>query len=143
MTTPSPIKVGFISYGHSTRTFHIPFILPSPSYAVAAFLQRNDVGTESRSGKPAPHCEIDFPNARRYRDMESFMRDGEIQLVVVASHTDSHGLYAEAAMRAGKDGESNLCEYCSASCAQLGQSGEGEQGGCLVRAGDVFGNELG
>lgn len=105
MSKLNPINVGFISYGHSTRTFHLPFILPNPAYRVVAFLQRHDSGTESRTGKPAPHCEEDFPEAKRYRTADEFFADEDIDLVVVASHGDTHCDYAIRALEAGMHGE--------------------------------------
>lgn len=112
MTDHKAIKVGFISYGHSTRTFHLPFILPNPAYRVVAFLQRHDSGTESRTGKPAPHCEVDFPTAKRYRTADEFFADRDVDLVVVASHGDTHGEYAIRALQAGMHGEFSSTEPC-------------------------------
>lgn len=102
----APIKVGIIGYGFSARTFHVPFIQLNPDLEIVAFLQRNDAPTVH--GKPSSSCEEDHPNVKRYRDEAGFFEDKSIELVIVTSHHDSHGPYAELALKSGKNGELSI-----------------------------------
>lgn len=111
MSPPKPIGVGIVGYGFSTRTFHLPFILPNPSYRLVAFVQRHDAAVDSRTGKTAPHCTIDYPEARRYKGHEEFLADSEVELVIIATGHSSHAALAIAALKAGKHGE--WAEVCA------------------------------
>lgn len=105
MTSPK-IKVGIVGYGNSARTFHLPFITAITDYEVVAILQRAEApapGSDAAS-KPGAHCTVDFPNARHYREPEAFFADKEIEFVVVVTHTPTHPVFAEQALRAGKHG---------------------------------------
>jgi predicted dehydrogenase len=95
----APIKVGIIGYGFSTKCFQLPFILPHPELQVYAFLQR---AADPSQAKSWGHCTIDFPKAKHYRTGDEFFADGEIELVVIASHT--HDEYVERALNEGKHG---------------------------------------
>lgn len=106
--TMAPVRVGIIGYGFSARTFHVPFIQLNPDLEIVAFLQRNDAPTVH--GKPSSSCEEDHPNVKRYKDEAGFFGDEAIELVIVTSHHDSHGPYAELALKAGKHGELSITD---------------------------------
>lgn len=102
-TTMAPLNVGLMGYGFSTKSFHLPFIIPNPDLKVYAFLQRAEKPNDAKeAGK---HCAIDYPEAKHYRTADEFFADPNIDLVVVCTHHDSHADFAERALNAGKHGE--------------------------------------
>jgi predicted dehydrogenase len=101
----APIKTGIIGYGNSARVFHLPYILPNKDIDIIAFFQRTPA--------PAPgektdkkHCKVDFPEINHYTDVESFLGDKDIELVIILTGHDTHAEYAEKSLLAGKHGES-------------------------------------
>jgi len=98
----APFNVGLIGYGFSTKCFHLPFILPNPNLAVYAFLQRAAPPADPATTKPGSHCTIDHPQARHYQKPADFFSDPDLDIVIVCSHTDTHALFAEQALEAGK-----------------------------------------
>lgn len=100
-----PIKVGIIGYGFSTKSFHLPFIQPNLDLQVCAFLQRAEAPDPASNTGPGKHCTVDFPEAKHYRTPKEFFGDEDIELVVVASHVDTHASFGEMALKAGKHGE--------------------------------------
>lgn len=109
----APIKVGIIGYGHSTRVYHLPYIVHNPSFEIFAFLQRKE--KPSVRGKEGTHCKDDFPDARWYRTIDDFLADKEIDLVLVLTGHDSHAELSEKSLLAGKHGESQLHRSCRMS----------------------------
>lgn len=97
------INVGFVGYGNSAKTYHLPYFLPVKDLRVHAFLQRKEAPPASDRVKGS-HCTVDFPDAKHYRDAKDFFADPDIELVVVTTHTDTHGHFAELALRSGKHG---------------------------------------
>jgi predicted dehydrogenase len=100
----APINVGLMGYGFSTKSFHLPFILPNPDLKVYAFLQRAEATNE-----PGKHCTADFPDAKHYRTADEFFADPNIELVIVCTHHDSHAEFAEKALNTGKHGKYSRC----------------------------------
>jgi predicted dehydrogenase len=100
----SPIKVGVIGYGGSAKRFHLPFISAIPEYEVVAILQRAEAPADPSSAPKGSHCTVDWPAAKHYRTAEDFFGDKDIQFVVVATRDDTHALFAEQALLAGKHG---------------------------------------
>ncbi|KAK1979505.1 oxidoreductase [Colletotrichum cereale] len=98
----SVIKVGVVGYGFAAKSFHIPFIVANNDYEVIAILQRAEAPSDASSVPAGSHCKVDFPNIRHYRNGEDFFADPDTQLIVVATHTDTHASYAEQALKAGK-----------------------------------------
>lgn len=99
----APINVGLVGYGNSARVFHLPYILNVPDLKLYAFMQRAPApATGSRPDKP--HCTIDYPDAKHYSSLDTFLADDAIELVVVLTQQDSHAEIAEKALRAGKHG---------------------------------------
>ena len=104
MTSKAPINVGIVGYGSSARIFHLPFILNVPDLRLYAFMQRAPAplaGTEPAK----PHCTIDYPDVKHYTNLDEFLSDEEVELVVVLTQQDSHAEIAEKAIKAGKHGE--------------------------------------
>jgi hypothetical protein len=99
-----PIKVGLIGYGNAAKTFHIPFITAIPEYDLIAILQRAEAPADPASALPGTHCTVDIPGIRHYRTADEFFGDTEIDLVVVATHHDTHAGFAERALRSGMHG---------------------------------------
>lgn len=99
------IKVGIIGYGFSTKSFHLPFILPNQDLQVYAFLQRAEAPDPASKVGHGKHCTVDFPEAKHYRSPDDFFGDADIDLVIVASHVDTHASFGEMALKAGKHGE--------------------------------------
>ncbi|KAH8601508.1 oxidoreductase [Bisporella sp. PMI_857] len=99
---PAPIKVGFIGYGGSTKTYHLPYLLPHPELEVYAFFQRAEAPPDPKSQKAGSHCTVDFPTAKHYRTSEEFFADKDIELVVICTHTDTHSIFAEQALKNSK-----------------------------------------
>lgn len=102
----SQIKVGFVGYGGSAKTYHLPYLLPVKEFHIYAFLQRS-AAPSTESAAPGSHCTVDFPDAKHYRTEEDFFADPAIELVIVTTHTDTHGTFAQKALEAGKHGQSS------------------------------------
>ncbi len=100
----APINVGIMGYGFSTKSFHLPFILPNPDLNVYAFLQRAAAPADKSTVEPGKHCTVDYPNAKHYRTADEFFADPEIELVVVCTQHDTHAEFAERALLAKKHG---------------------------------------
>jgi len=101
----APINVGIIGYGSSAKIYNLPYITPNPDLAVCAFLQRAPA-PDLQTAKPGSHCTVDFPTAKHYQHADDFFADSYIELVIVCTHPDSHAVFAERALRAGKNGSS-------------------------------------
>jgi predicted dehydrogenase len=97
--TQTPIKVGFVGYGFSTKCFHLPFVLPNPELEVYAFLQR---AADPSQAKSWGHCTVDFPGAKHYTTADEFFADAQIELVIICTH--NHEEFIEKALVAGKHG---------------------------------------
>jgi scyllo-inositol 2-dehydrogenase (NADP+) len=98
------IKVAFVGYGYTHRTFHLPAILLCPEFKVHAFVQRKEFPIDKRTGQPGPSCVDDYPEAIRYVSMEDMLKDGEVELVVVVTPGPSHAQLCIQALEAGKNG---------------------------------------
>ena len=100
----TPIKVGIIGYGFSTKCFHVPFISVHPDLEIVAFVQRSEAPKDPGSAQPGSHCTVDHPSVKHYRSVDQLVADPDVDLVIVCSQTDSHAPYAEQALNAGKHG---------------------------------------
>lgn len=87
---PPPVKVGLMGYGASTKIFHLPYILPNPDLEVVAFLQRAEAPRDKANVEAGKHCTVDHPKAKHYRTAEDFLKDDEIELVVVCTSSATH-----------------------------------------------------
>ncbi|KAL2831346.1 hypothetical protein BJY01DRAFT_226638 [Aspergillus pseudoustus] len=95
------IKVGVIGYGFAAKSFHLPFIRAIPEYEVVAILQRASAPADPASVPKGTHCTVDIPGIKHYRTTEDFFAESGVDIVVVATHTDTHASLAEGALRAG------------------------------------------
>ena len=100
----APLNVGFLGYGFSTKSFHLPFVLPNSDLKVYAFLQRAAAPSTKSETEKGKHCTVDFPEAKHYQTADEFFADKNIDLVIVCTHHDTHAEFAERALLAGKHG---------------------------------------
>jgi predicted dehydrogenase len=98
------IKVGVVGYGFAAKKFHLPFITAIPDYEVVAILQRREAPADPSSSPAGSHCTVDYPTVKHYQTADEFFADREIAFVVVATHVDTHALFAKKALLAGKHG---------------------------------------
>ncbi|KUJ11377.1 NAD(P)-binding protein [Mollisia scopiformis] len=98
----APLNVGLMGYGFSTKSFHLPFILPNPDLRVYAFLQRAPAPSNASEVEKGKHCTVDFPDAKHYQTSDEFFADPNIDLVIVCTHHDTHAEFAERVLSAGK-----------------------------------------
>lgn len=101
----APLNVGLMGYGFSTKSFHLPFILPNPDLKVYAFLQRAPAPSDGTDIEKGKHCTVDFPDAKHYQAADEFFADPDIDLVIVCTQHDTHAEFAEKALLAGKHGK--------------------------------------
>jgi scyllo-inositol 2-dehydrogenase (NADP+) len=85
------ISTAVISYGISSKTFHIPFITTHGGYSLDMILER--------SGNT---CKEKFPHVKVAKTIEEVLNDPSIELVVITSPNTTHFPYAKAALEAGK-----------------------------------------
>lgn len=104
----APLNVGFMGYGFSTKSFHLPFVLPNPDLKIYAFLQRAERPSDPSTVEAGKHCTVDYPDAKHYRTADEFFADPKIDLVLVCTKHDTHAEFAEKALLAGKHGISCL-----------------------------------
>jgi predicted dehydrogenase len=85
------VSTAVISYGISSKTFHIPFITTHWGFSLDMILER--------SGET---CKEKFPAVKVVRSIEEILNDPSIELVVTTSPNTIHFPYAKAALEAGK-----------------------------------------
>lgn len=106
MASASPIRLGVIGYGFSSKCFHLPFINALPNdFRIVAFFQRSEAPKDPKTAAPGSHCTVDYPNVKHYSNKDEFFANEEIDVVIVNSKQDTHAEYAEKALKAGKHGE--------------------------------------
>src|SRR4051812_3346781 len=92
----SQVGVGIIGTGYIATACHAPAVLASPSARLAAVLSRQE--STARDFLRT----VDATGARPYDDLDAFLADPEIGLVVIASPDALHSPQAAASLRAGK-----------------------------------------
>ena len=85
------ISTAVISYGISSKTFHIPFITTHGGYSLDMVLER--------SGETAKEK---YPSVKVVKTIEEVVKDPSIDLVIITSPNTTHFPYAKAALEAGK-----------------------------------------
>ncbi|GDX44380.1 oxidoreductase [Bacteroidota bacterium] len=85
------VSTAVISYGISSKTFHIPFITTHGGFSLDMILER--------SGET---CKEKFPTVKVAKSIEEVLNDPSIELVVITSPNTTHFPYAKAALEAGK-----------------------------------------
>lgn len=86
-----PINTALLSYGMSGSVFHAPFLKGSPYYHLSSVLER----TKKLSKKL-------FPEINIYRDVDSLLKDKDVELVIINTPNYTHFEYAMQALSAGK-----------------------------------------
>lgn len=78
----------------SAKVFHIPLIQTTPSFRLAAIVQR----------KPTPEnsAPADHPTAKHHTSTDTLLADPSIDIVIVTTPPDSHFALCTAALKAGK-----------------------------------------
>jgi predicted dehydrogenase len=89
--TPSPIRTAVLGFGFAGKVFHCPFISAVPGLELTAIVQRK--GDEASRA---------YPSARTLRSPEEAFADPAIDLIVVATPSETHFDLAAQALQAGK-----------------------------------------
>ena len=89
------LHCAFIGFGKSTTRYHLPYVLNrKATWHVAHIFRRHPKEQEQ-----APQYQhIHFTS-----DLDDVLRDPQVSLVIVCTHTDSHFEYAKRALEAGKN----------------------------------------
>ena len=91
-TTPqTPIQVAVIGYGLAGKAFHAPVIAGVPGLQLACICTSKPDGVHA-----------DWPQVRTVPTPQDVWRDNSIDLVIIASPTNTHHALAKAALLAGK-----------------------------------------
>jgi predicted dehydrogenase len=90
-THESPIHCAVLGFGFAGKVFHCPFIAAVPGLELSAIVQRK--------GDEASHA---YPSARILRSPEEAFADPTIDLIVVATPSETHFDLAAQALQAGK-----------------------------------------
>lgn len=92
-------NVGIVGYGLSAKIFHIPFVSVTKGLKLHSVYQR----TPNENDNPSGH----HPGVQLYRDINSFLSDGRLEVVVITTPPLSHFELTKAAILAGKHGMSS------------------------------------
>lgn len=85
------LTIAYIGNGKSTNRYHLPFVLTRPeTFRVKTIY--------SRAGSVWPPVE----GVQYTHDLATIWDDPQIEVVVVCTHTDSHGQFAREALQRGK-----------------------------------------
>ncbi len=87
----SPIRCAVLGYGLAGKVFHCPFISAVPGLELSVIVQR--------SGDAAAQA---YPSARILRSVDEAFADPSIDLIVVATPSETHFDLAAQALQAGK-----------------------------------------
>jgi predicted dehydrogenase len=90
-TSDSPIRCAVLGFGLAGKVFHCPFISAVPGLELTAIAQRK--GDEAAQA---------YPSARILRSAEEAFHDPSIDLIVVATPSETHFDLAAQALQAGK-----------------------------------------
>lgn len=85
------ISTAIISYGISSKTFHLPFITTHGGFSLDLILER--------SGET---CKEKIPSVKVVKTLDEVLNEPSIDLVVVASPNTTHFPYTKALLEAGK-----------------------------------------
>jgi predicted dehydrogenase len=89
--TSSPIRCAVLGFGLAGKVFHCPFISAVPGLELTSIVQRK--GDEAAQAYPSAHI---------LRSADEAFRDPSIDLVIVATPSDTHFDLAAQALQAGK-----------------------------------------
>ncbi|CAE6423893.1 putative oxidoreductase C115.03 [Rhizoctonia solani AG-1 IB] len=97
-----PIKTGVIGVGSSAVTFHVPFLLALPKlFEVYSVLERKATDDQKKSGGTIG-AKFNIPAIRVANNIEEFLADPELQLVIITTPNETHYPFAKAAIQAKK-----------------------------------------
>jgi scyllo-inositol 2-dehydrogenase (NADP+) len=86
------LRVGLVGFGMAGRVFHGPLISSVDGVELAAVMERNSNGAETR-----------YPGIRTYRLLEEMLKDDSLGLLVVATPSGTHFDLAGTILEAGKN----------------------------------------
>src|SRR5215467_5882397 len=90
-TPAAPIRTAVLGFGFAGKVFHSPFIAAVPGLELTAIVQRK--GDEASQA---------YPQARVLRSAEEAFADPTIDLIVVATPSETHFALASLALQLGK-----------------------------------------
>jgi predicted dehydrogenase len=97
--TPKPIDTCVLGLGLAGLTFHVPFIIALPrQFTLYSVLERNP---QSAGGKVHDRFGI---TTKIHRTLDEVLSDSNIELIIVATPSETHHALAKAALQAGKHG---------------------------------------
>ncbi|MCL1948135.1 MAG: oxidoreductase [Turicibacter sp.] len=88
------LKIGYIGFGKSTKRYHLPYTLIRKNLEVKAIY--------NRSKKPAEELPYRERGIMFSYDLDEFLGDGDIQLVVIVTAAPTHFEFAKKAILAKK-----------------------------------------
>jgi scyllo-inositol 2-dehydrogenase (NADP+) len=86
------INVGLIGYGMASSVFHAPFITATPGLKLTRVFERRSSVSKD-----------EYPSVEIVRDVDEVLRDGCVDLIVVATPNSTHFQLAQRALAAGKN----------------------------------------
>jgi predicted dehydrogenase len=96
------IKAAILGYGFSGRSFHRYLISKESRIVVhGVFARRPEVHEQIKS---------DLPQALIYTELDQVLEDKDVDLVVVATATNTHFEFSSRALKAGKHVVVGACE---------------------------------
>ncbi|RDW84486.1 hypothetical protein BP6252_02076 [Coleophoma cylindrospora] len=87
-------NVGVIGYGLSAKVFHIPLVQVTPSFKLAAIVQRTP--------KPDDDASKDHPDAKIYHSADELIADPSLDVIAITTTPETHFNFTKAALEAGK-----------------------------------------
>ena len=87
----SELRVGLVGYGFVGKLFHAPMIVRTPGLSLVAV-----------SSSDASKVKADLGEIEVFSNPMEFVREADVDLVVIASPNESHKPLAEAALKFGK-----------------------------------------
>ncbi len=88
------IQTAIIGYGLSGKFFHVPPLINHEFYNIKYILTKNSNSIEELNQN--------YPSIKIISSLEEALNDQEIDLVIIATSNDVHGLYTRKAILAGK-----------------------------------------
>lgn len=90
------LNIAFIGFGNAVVNYHLPYLEQREDIRVKSIYRREEdrIGDTEREGY--------YPSIRFTTDLQEILTDGEIELIVVCTHVDSHVEYARVALEHGK-----------------------------------------
>jgi predicted dehydrogenase len=97
--TAKPINTCVLGLGLAGLTFHVPFVIALPrQFTLHSVLERNP---QSPGGKVHDRFGI---TTKIHRTLDEALNDADIELIIVATPSETHYALAKAALQAGKHG---------------------------------------